>query len=192
MSSAVLYLAIVAVWAIVLVPMWLRRDSEGFSPRRLLHRRADHLDDTPVLPPVIDDEPYVEDEHTGRPRVRRATVIARRRRRTLGLSTLVAASVGIVISGLAPWWVSMPPTVLLTGHLWMLRVAVQLDTTRREERRAAARRAQAATRRARREAEAETRRLAAEAAQAADIIELPAPTAQEVYDQYTDRRAVNN
>ncbi|MDX6738440.1 hypothetical protein [Actinocorallia sp. A-T 12471] len=40
MSSTLLYLAIVAVWAVVLVPMWLHRDSDtpsGFT--RLLARR---------------------------------------------------------------------------------------------------------------------------------------------------------
>ena len=42
MSSAVLYLAIVAVWGIVLVPMWLRGDGEGIG--RLLHRRQEAAD----------------------------------------------------------------------------------------------------------------------------------------------------
>lgn len=41
MSSAVLYLAIVAVWAVVLVPMWLRRDTEATGISRLLHKRPD-------------------------------------------------------------------------------------------------------------------------------------------------------
>src|SRR3954454_16718949 len=40
-SSAVLYLAIVALWAVVLVPMWLRRDSDAARPGLswLPHRR---------------------------------------------------------------------------------------------------------------------------------------------------------
>lgn len=46
MSSAFLYLAIVAVWGIVLVPMWLRRDSDGDGRRRLFGRRRTSADDT--------------------------------------------------------------------------------------------------------------------------------------------------
>jgi hypothetical protein len=44
MSSTLLYLAIVAVWAGVLVPMWLRREGDAPAFSRLLHRRA-HPDD---------------------------------------------------------------------------------------------------------------------------------------------------
>ena len=32
MSSAILYLAIVAIWACVLIPRWLRRDSARGAP----------------------------------------------------------------------------------------------------------------------------------------------------------------
>ncbi|ROO91327.1 hypothetical protein EDD29_9081 [Actinocorallia herbida] len=50
MSSTLLYLAIVAVWAVVLVPMWLHRDSDASSGfTRLLGRRpqAAEYDDYP-------------------------------------------------------------------------------------------------------------------------------------------------
>src|ERR1700744_2286623 len=53
MSSAILYLAIVAIWACVLIPRWLRRDSaRGAS--------------TPVQPPVV-AEPAAGDEYDGAP-----------------------------------------------------------------------------------------------------------------------------
>jgi hypothetical protein len=212
MSSAVLYLAIVAVWGIVLVPMWLRRDGDGIG--RLLHRRndiAEHLeepapqahDDDVVTceeplessePPLEPLEPVESSESSAlvrrrRGRVTRGAVIARRRRRTLGLSLLTVTA--IVTTGVqaTPWWFVIPPAVLLGGHLSLLRVAVRMDHVRRQElRRAAALRA-AELRRAR---EAQEAREAEEAARTAEVIELPGLPREEVYDQYTDLRAVGD
>ncbi|MFD0692158.1 divisome protein SepX/GlpR [Actinomadura fibrosa] len=180
MSSAVLYLAIVAVWAIVLVPMWLRRDNEA-GLARLLHKRTDEDEAHPEQ-----DQDQAADQDTGQPRRRagRAAVIARRRRRTAGLSLLVLTAVAIVTAGVAPWWITLPPAALLTGHLALLRVAVGMDAARD---RAAAEAARAAAARAR--AKALEARRAGQTAAPAEIIELPAP--EEVFDQYADdRRAV--
>ncbi|CNE93464.1 Uncharacterised protein [Mycobacterium tuberculosis] len=171
MSSAVLYLAIVAVWAIVLVPMWLRRDTEATGISRLLHKRPEE---------DVEDEPLPEEAPEPRRRVTRATVIARRRRRTTGLTALVLTAVAVVASGVAPWWITMPPAALLAGHLALLRVAVGMDTARR--RAAAEARAAARTR-------ALEARRAAEEAEPAEVIDLITP--DEVFDQYADdRRAV--
>jgi len=194
MSSAVLYLAIVAVWGIVLVPMWLRRDGDGFG--RLLHRRAESLD-------VAEDEFEAADEPSEseserleplvrRRRVTRGAIIARRRRRTLGLSLLTITAVVATATQLAPWWFMIPPAVLLGGHLSLLRVAVRMDHARREQaRRAAAARA-ARLRRMREEQEAQEAHEAEEAARTAEVIELPGWAREEVYDQYTDLRAVGD
>jgi hypothetical protein len=207
MSSAVLYLAIVAVWGVVLVPMWLRRDGDGIG--RLLHRRNDSE------PLASDDLAYEEPEaeqavpetdapstheaaaapeasvapETRRRRVTRGAVIARRRRRTLGLSLLTLTAIVVAASHAAPWWFTIPPVLLLAGHLSLLRVAVRMDQVRRQEmrRRAAAARAAAARRAREEEQERE-----AEAARTAEVIELPAWAHEEVYDQYTDRRAVGD
>ncbi|WP_026123906.1 divisome protein SepX/GlpR [Nocardiopsis chromatogenes] len=120
------------------------------------------------------------------PRVRqtRARVIARRRRRTLALCTLLAATGAAVGMDLGPWWVLVPPVLLLAGHLVLLREAAKADA----ERRAAAedlRRRRAAARR---------RAEAARAARTAEVIDMPAPREQEVYDQYADahQRAVGD
>jgi hypothetical protein len=171
-SSAVLYLAIVAVWAIVLVPMWLRRDGEGIS--RLLHKRTteeeeplDEAPPTPSEPPSETPAPVA----TPRRRPGRATIIARRRRRTAGLALFLATTLGLVAPGLAPWWITLPPAVLLAGHLALLRVAVGMDAARHQERLTRAR--EAALRATAEEPEAE-------------IIELVTPT--EVFDQYADDR----
>jgi hypothetical protein len=232
MSSAVLYLAIVAVWGIVLVPMWLRRDGDGIG--RLLHRRheiADHLDEVaepahdeddaafeepgepefpspaylePVGPEPVRLEPVrlepvreesvrqepVRQEPVRRRRVTRGAVMARRRRRTLGLGLLTVTAVTVAVFQVAPWWFMVPPVVLLGGHLSLLRVAVRMDHARNQElRRVAAIRA-AQARRAR---EAHEAQEAAEAAtRTAEVIELPGLPREEVYDQYTDLRAVGD
>jgi hypothetical protein len=202
MSSAVLYLAIVAVWGIVLVPMWLRRDGDGIG--RLLHRRP--LDapedfetsDEPDVPEVFEvpdvrEVPEVVSEApVRRRRVTRGAVIARRRRRTLGLSLLTLTAVIATATQLAPWWFMLPPVVLLAGHLSLLRVAVRMDHARRAEaRRAAAVRA-ARLRRAAEEREAAEAEEAWEAERTAEVIELPGWAREEVYDQYTDLRAVGD
>jgi hypothetical protein len=196
MSSAVLYLAIVAVWGVVLVPMWLRRDGDGIG--RLLHRRGD----TGVVAEdyEVADEPEPVGEPAGEPagqrrRVSRGAVIARRRRRTLGLSLLTVTAVVVTAMGVAPWWFVAPPLILLMGHLSLLRVAVRVDQARREEARRAAARAAAAQRRreaARVREAAEAARVREAAARTAEIIELPDRPYEEVYDQYEDRRAVGD
>ncbi|MGI5204297.1 hypothetical protein ACQEU6_22280 [Spirillospora sp. CA-108201] len=181
MSSAVLYLAIVAVWAVVLVPMWLRRDTETTGISRLLHKRPDE----PAAEDDGDVEEPLRDEESPAPRrpVSRATVIARRRRRTSGLAALLLTSAAVAASGLVPWWIVAPPVLLLSGHLALLRVAVGMDTARRRAAVQARAAARARALEARRAAEA------AEAAETAEVIELVTP--DEVFDQYADdRRAV--
>jgi hypothetical protein len=193
MSSAVLYLAIVVVWGIVLVPMWLRRDGDGIG--RLLHRRGDADEPIPQTP----DDDVVAFEETAEPlaparrrRVSRGAVIARRRRRTLGLSLLTVTAIIATAVQVAPWWFVIPPALLITGHLSLLRVAVSMDHARRQQRRRAAAIRAAQLRRAQEEHEAEEARETEEAARSAEVIELPAWAREEVYDQYTDLRAVGD
>jgi len=161
-SSAVLYLAIVAVWAIVLVPMWLRRDRS-----RLLTKRTPEEEEEPTADPSTSPSP--SPAPVPRRRQSRAAIIARRRRRTAGLTLLLATTIGVVVPGLAPWWITLPPVALLAGHLALLRVAVRMDAAVRHQRMARAREAR------REEPQAE-------------VIELAAPTEVEVFDQYADDR----
>jgi uncharacterized membrane protein YcjF (UPF0283 family) len=198
MSSTLLYLAIVAVWAGVLVPMWLRRDADAPALSRLLHRRSGTLEGHP------EDITVEVDDHDGsgsydivdekpasrRRRNSRAAVIARRRRRTSGLVLLVLAVAGVVITGLAPWWATLPPVGLLAGHLSLLRVAVGVDVTRRRE--AALARLEA--RKLREETRMAEAAREAEEANKAEVIDLMArDRAGEVFDQYTDQlRAVGD
>ncbi|TDQ44268.1 divisome protein SepX/GlpR [Actinorugispora endophytica] len=129
-----------------------------------------------------DDGGSVEHEAASAPyffeepvRVSRARVIARRRRRTSGLVLLLAATGAAVGMGLGPWWVLVPPALLLLGHLVLLREAAKADA----EQRAAEREHR------RREEAARARRAEEEAAREAEIIEL-ANRRNQVYDQYAD------
>ncbi|GAA0355275.1 hypothetical protein NE235_12015 [Actinoallomurus spadix] len=206
MSSALLYLAIVVVWGIVLVPMWLRRDGSRTRNRRL-DEDADTVIETPsenlesesledaedgpleddVVPAAV--VPAQAARRAAHRRASRAAVIARRRRRTVGLILLQLTAVAVVVAGVTPWWFTAPPAVLLVGHLTLLRSAVRMDAERRA-RHLARMRAIEADRRARAEEEA---RLAREAAQrSAEIISMPERPEEQVYDQYTDQRAVGD
>lgn len=192
MSSTLLYLAIVVVWAIVLVPMWLHRDTEttGISrilPRRLLASDYEMVqefdDDLPAegdrdpVPAEPSDSPAQAPPERPAPCSRRAAIMARRRRRTTGL-TLLAITVGIIAATTGPWWISFPPVALLGAHLALLRTATQIDVARRQAARAAR---HEILLRARQEATQAVEE--AQEAHDAEIIDLLSRT-REVFDQY--------
>ncbi|HEX6470822.1 MAG TPA: hypothetical protein VF069_17105 [Streptosporangiaceae bacterium] len=181
MSSAVLYLAIVALWAVVLVPMWVRRAHAGERPDA---RPLDRAEDPSGGPAGAAPGDGHGDRSADRPRPSprlgprgrsRGAVIARRRRRTWALSLLVLAAACCGVARLVPYWSALPPAGLLAGHLSLLRVAVGMDAERREA---------AAVARAAERARARAAREAREAAQA-EIIDLMARNrARDVFDQY--------
>ncbi|HLU97750.1 MAG TPA: hypothetical protein VKZ89_12990 [Thermobifida alba] len=188
MSSSPLYLAIVAVWILVLVPMLLRRDAADPAADGL---RRDHAEDEASGSSTGESgtaEPEVEHVTHAEPppvlprpaRVGRARIIARRRRRTSALALLLLATGAAVVMDLGPWWVLVPPVLLMAGHLVLLREAAKADA----ERRAALQARRRALRRARR---------VAEAARQAEVVELT-DRRNQVYDQYTDaqRRAAGD
>lgn len=159
LSSAILYLAIVAIWAIVLVPRWLHPPQP--APRTAGHDDASDTS-TRDTASTSDDAPYEEpspaedsagDAPTGSPQPvgdapgdpsptagpdpRHAAAAARRarilraRRRTLGmLVLLLAGAVALAAVRLAAWWVVLPPAAMLAGLLILLRTAARLDTER--------------------------------------------------------------
>lgn len=191
MSSTLLYLAIVAVWAVVLVPMWLHRDTDtttGIS--RLLNRRpqpASEYDDLTVeedteefVPLILTEAPPAPHPGPRTGRGTRAAIIARRRRRTSGLTLLTITATVVTILGLAPWWIAIPPVILLLSHLTLLRTATKIDAQRREE-------ARQSRQESRREARAAAERLAEELANTrlAEVIAFTARTSI-VFDQYAD------
>jgi hypothetical protein len=149
LSSAILYLAIVAIWACVLIPRWLRRDSaRGASvpaePPVLAEPDAEAGDDVPEdadadvdeapQPPARDAEPLSAEES-------RRRMLAARRRLLLMLIGLEAAAIALAVVGLAAAWVVVPPSIMLIGYLLLLREAAQADTERTQYEAAAIERA---------------------------------------------------
>lgn len=134
MSSAILYLAIIAIWACVLIPRWLKRDSvrgSAASPDAAAAApqapdtdtgdadRFDHATDAgwlarPAGAPVTAEES-------------RHRMLAARRRLLLMLVGLEVAAIVLAISGLAAGWVVIPPSIMLGGYLLLLREAAQAD-----------------------------------------------------------------
>ncbi len=110
------------------------------------------------------------------------------RRRLLGMLLVLATGSGaLAFTGLAAWWVVVPPTIMLLGYLALLREAAQADAERRElDRTRAADAAPAAT------APAAAAPPAPPApAPEAEVIDISAsliPAGQEFYDQYADAK----
>jgi hypothetical protein len=145
LSSAILYLAIVAIWAVVLVPRWLR-------PRPAQPQPADQ----PVEPPLEEPQPVAEEpaepvdgeQRDAAPAwdgdadpepvpavpsrtARRAEILQARRRMLIMLLVLTAGAVGIAVTGIAATWVIIPPAMLLAGFLVLLREAARIDAERK-------------------------------------------------------------
>jgi hypothetical protein len=138
MSSAILYLAIVAIWACVLIPRWLRRDSaRGASapaePPVLAEPDAEAEDEDdgaaedadqdlaePAKAPARVVEPLSADES-------RRRMLAARRRLLLMLIGLEIAAIALAVLGLAAVWVVVPPSIMLIGYLLLLREAAHAD-----------------------------------------------------------------
>jgi hypothetical protein len=193
MSSAILYLAIVAIWACVLIPRWLRRDSARGASAPVAAK-----------PPVVaepeerDDPPEeaggtAEADEVPQPRARvteplsaeesRRRMLAARRRLLLMLIGLEAAAIALAVLGLAAVWVVIPPSIMLIGYLLLLREAGQADAERAKHEAEAAERARARTAHARRATPAEGTPTAgiaeAAAALAAKLAAAPVPADSE-------------
>lgn len=198
MSSAILYGAIVVIWAGVLIPRWLRRETPAEtsetttppvpmddSPSSSAPKPAVGDAPAPQAPPAAPAPPAPPRRESERTRVVRA------RRRLLGmLVALAVASAGLAVMKLAAWWVVLPPTVMLVGYTLLLREASKADAERRD-----------ATRERRAESAAAAEAPVAPAAPVAPVAAPPvvAPVAEVIditahvsdpYDQYTDTKRV--
>jgi len=184
MSSAVIFLAIIAIWVCVLVPRWLRRDSAHAAA----HVPAPPVDAGPAAPadpvPADADEdgddalrpeaapaapaalaaPAAAPASTAEARRR---MLAARRRLLLMLTVLEIAAVTLAVIGLAAVWVVLPPSIMLAGYLLLLREAAQADAERARHEAEAAAHARARPLRARRATPAEGMPAADAAAAAA-------------------------
>ena len=207
MSSAILYLAIIAIWLCVLIPRWLKRDSARGA---VVAPDVAAGGETPVTAPADagqadDSAPRGADD--GAPQAAESGVTARPvaaptpplsaeearrriltgRRRLLGMLILLEiAAIALAVVGLAALWVIIPPTIMLTGYLLLLREAGHADAERakrqaeaaahaRERERAHRARARARARSAQRATPAEGTPVDTAAALAAKFAAAPVP-----------------
>jgi hypothetical protein len=185
LSSALLYLAIVAIWAFVLIPRWLRR------PHLLGGENTDHEDMRPDhnAPGRDEEEPGDEadaseeaaparrDDRRGppAPTASRSKVLQARRRMLTVLVTLMVLAATCTYLKLTSWLMCLPPAGMLGLYLLLLREAALADAERRwratEEQRAPA---------------AHQRARAAHPAGTAQVIDISARLVDQLYDQYED------
>jgi len=199
LSSAILYLAIVGIWALVLVPRWLR-------PSRSSGTLESNLAEPMVASPPEDLAGAAEDEDgeaedgdedipgaqpAGRPSAaeRRARVLQARRRMLVTLIVLTAGAAAIAAVHLAARWVVIPPALMLAGFVLLLRAAARIDTEHarasasRPGHRAGAR-AQAGAGDQRPDARPAERDPAG--TPGAKIIDISSRVGDQLYDQYAD------
>jgi hypothetical protein len=201
-SSVFLYVAIVAIWAFVLVPRWLRRHHA--QPRSLAD--SDPVADAPPEPfadaddeyaaepadyPADEAEPFVPAAPASQPAPARTQYaqpaqslprsrMMQARRRLLTILVLISAAAGAATAiRLIPWWTCVAPVLVLACYFLLLRTAARADAEH------ARRLASVQAREARIEAEAR-RRAAVAAAPVAQIIDISRRVADQLYDQYAD------
>jgi hypothetical protein len=232
LSSAILYLAIVAIWAVVLVPRWLRprpappqpvpvpaedADADWRDP-------ADPGQDAAVAWTAGAASPDTESEHApsagaGEPEggatedepqepaallspvSRRAEVVKARRRMLTTLITLTVIAMALTVTEIDAYWIIIPPVVLLSGYLLLLRKFTEFDAER--SRRAARIRHAAQVRAAQEPSTAQVPTAGADresvpdapaAPGSAEVIDISGRIGDQVYDQYSDaaNRAVGD
>ena len=153
MSSAILYLAIVAIWAGVLVPRWLRpaqvvaRATDTRQREEVRGHGEARGEDTSTPWPDSDSDtepiPTVRPEHdhlvgraartgrTGRFRQsQRGMILQARRRMFVMITILTAGAVGMAATHMAASWVIVPPGMMLGGFMLVLREAARSDAAR--------------------------------------------------------------
>ena len=145
MSSAILYFAIVAIWAGVLMPRWLR------PGRRRRYEVTEHFEmhtevyeteampkirgQKPSQPAVTEREITIEEEITWTEEdaaERRANILKARRRMLGTLVALTLIAFLIAVAHVAAIWVVIPPAVMLGGFVLLLREAARSDREQAE------------------------------------------------------------
>ena len=206
MSSAVLYLAIVAIWALVLVPRWVR--PRHSAPRTQASRQTLESQLTePAWPRRVEDFAWADEDEAaddgdtgqdatghdsgevaarGLPAEERASIVRARRRALIALLLLTAGAVVIAVRHLAAYWVVIPPGVLLAGFVLMLREAARSDARRARELSARRRGAGAVVQTARAAAAGATGQPEVATDPGAQIIDISARVGDQLYDQYAD------
>jgi hypothetical protein len=127
-------------------------------------------------------------------------VLKARRRLLSTLITLTVIAAGLAVTRIDAYWIVIPPTVLLTGYVVLLREFAHIDAER-ARRAARIRRAEARAKVGQEPVPAETPAgresdigSDAPAAPGAEIIDISGRIGDQVYDQYSDpaNRAVGD
>jgi hypothetical protein len=209
LSGAILYVAIVAIWAFVLVPRWLRRshvqppavpvpvsdgqnaaaEYDGYSD--LGYREDEEYACSEAAPDVQafqhdwDDQGGPADQPVAAgpadvPVLARGKVLQARRRVLTMLVLMTAAAGACPALKVAPSWACIPPAVLLGVYLLLLREAALADAEQARRRTAMEWRIQAARQRAHKAWEAQ------QFERTAQIIDISDRVGDQLYDQYAD------
>ena len=206
MSSAILYVAIIAIWACVLIPRWLRRGASSVSgeavpgdtipgdtipgdlvagetvadkadPRDAVPGPAKPRDDSAERPEETAAEAPADDAPPPlTPEESRQRMLTARRRLLGMLLALEGAGIALAVLGLAALWVVIPPSVMLAGYMLLLREAAHADTER------AAREREAAQARARAQERASARARAAQRPPAPAPARVPVTASAAAYE----------
>ena len=196
MSSVFLYVAIVAIWAFVLVPRWLRRHhaqprslSDGDIAADAPPESYEEADEDGAAEfteyPADEAEPVVSAAPASRPAPmttrslpRSRTMQARRRLLTILVFLAAAAGAGAAIRFI-PWWTCVAPIGVLVCYFLLLRTAARADAEH-------ARRVATVQAREARSYAAARRRAAVASAPDAQIIDISSRVGDQLYDQYAD------
>ncbi len=200
LSSAFLYVGIVAIWAFVLVPRWLRRPqaipetTAEYEPD--YHGEADY-DEQPGYDQQNDEQPHDQPGHDQPddgphsdkqgiavrrplPSAPRSRVLRARRRLLTLLVLLCAGAATCTALKLTSWWACAPPAGMLGMYLLLLREAALADAELARWRATLEMRVRAARQR-------EHAAWAADAEEhSAQIIDISARVSDQLYDQYAD------
>lgn len=215
MSSAILYLAIIAIWAGFLVPACVRRSHAApdqssteasaaendveVSVEADIHVEVSHYEHAQAradCPPAYAHGDYAAASgayetaasrpNVPRPSQSREPMLRARRRMLTILVAMTLVTVGFAYLGLVRWWICAPPAVVLVTYVLLLRELALADAEFARKR-AAWEAAQARAYAHYTQAEAEREAYEASLAQSsAQIIDISGRVSDQLYDQYAD------
>jgi hypothetical protein len=182
LSSAILYIAIVAIWAFVLVPRWVRRPQTLTAEITAPVDLPQSADVAEPADPGERDTGQAAGSRAGEQRatyprpVPRSKVLQVRRRLLTMLIVLAVVAGATTYLKLTSWWVCIPPAGMLGVYLLLLREAALADAEQTRWRAAEDGRVPAARR----------REQVVSFEPTAEVIDISDRLGDQLYDQYAD------
>jgi hypothetical protein len=192
-SSVFLYVAIVAIWAFVLVPRWLRHHHAQPQSDTDESYDADGIPGTTEQYSGAGEESAANDDPQPRrqvvrshnpPLLPRSHMMQARRRLLTVLMVLTAVAGACAGIKVTPFWVCIPPATVLCVYVLLLREASRADAE--QVRRYAAVQARESRLEAAARRRAHAAALAVAAQPSAKIIDISDRVGDQLYDQYAD------